>query len=381
MEMRPLGRSGIMVSELGLGCEGLLEGDAKAEALLEAAARGGINLLDMYSPAPAFRKMVGRVLPRLPQPLVLQGHLCSVWEDGQYQRTRDVAKVRQGFETLLEDLGVSSIDIGMIHYVDSLSDWNEVAGGAVLEYAKELRASGAVRLIGLSSHNPEAALAACRTGLIDVLMFAVNPCYDLQPPDEDVEQLWADEKYAGTLINMDPEREALYLECQRRGIAVTAMKAFGGGDLLQADTSPAGAALSENACLQYALTRPGVCSVLAGVRSEKELQELLAFESADRSKIDYARELAAFPRIRWEGHCMYCGHCAPCPARIDVAFVEKLYHLADGPGGIPETVREHYAALPAKASDCLECGACEERCPFGVEVRSEMKGAAELFGS
>jgi hypothetical protein len=64
-----------------------------------------------------------------------------------------------------------------------------VADGEVLRYALELKKTGTVRAVGLSSHNPEVALAAVNGGAIDVLLFSVNPCYDLQPADEDVEQL------------------------------------------------------------------------------------------------------------------------------------------------------------------------------------------------
>ena len=67
------------------------------------------------------------------------------------------------------------------------------------------------------------ALAAVNTGLIDVLMFSVNPCYDLQPASEDVEELWAEKSYARELVNMDPARQTLYETCQRLGVAVTVM--------------------------------------------------------------------------------------------------------------------------------------------------------------
>ncbi|MCD8161896.1 MAG: 4Fe-4S dicluster domain-containing protein [Synergistaceae bacterium] len=78
---------------------------------------------------------------------------------------------------------------------------------------------------------------------------------------------------------------------------------------------------------------------------------------------------------------MYCGHCAPCPAGIDVAAVTKFLCLAKAQGAVPETVREHYAALPHKAQDCLECGACESRCPFGVPVIENMRQAKAVFGA
>ena len=78
---------------------------------------------------------------------------------------------------------------------------------------------------------------------------------------------------------------------------------------------------------------------------------------------------------------MYCGHCAPCPKEIDVAMVTKFLNLVRARGAVPETVREHYAVLEHKASECVGCGACETRCPFGVEVRQNMAEATEVFGS
>lgn len=154
----------------------------------------------------------------------------------------------------------------MIHYVDSMDDWNEIAEGSVLQYALELKKAGVIRHIGLSSHNPEVALEAVKSGHIEVLMFSVNPCYDLQPASEDVNALWDEKNYQGRLVNMDPKRQELYEACQRLGVGITVMKAFGGGDLLDASLSPAKAALTAVQCLHYALTRPGVATVLAGAR-------------------------------------------------------------------------------------------------------------------
>ena len=86
------------------------------------------------------------------------------------------------------------------------------------------------------------------------------------------------------------------------------------------------------------------------------------------------------PKLRYEGHCMYCGHCAPCSAGIDIAAVNKFRNLAQVQGEIPETVREHYRTLAHHASECIGCGLCEPRCPFGVEIVEAMHRAAERFG-
>lgn len=379
MIYREIGRTGLVVSEIGLGCEGFNGRDeAFTNEMFDIAFGAGVNCMDLYSPNPDMHRRIGKVLHGKREQFILQAHLCTVWEDGQYKCTRTIDKVKVGFETMLTNLDTDYIDIGMIHYVDSLKTWREISDGEIMRYALELKAEGRIRHIGLSSHNPIAALAAVESGLIDVLMFSINPCYDLQPGDEDIEKLWAEKSYEKPLLNMDADRKKSYETCQRLGVGITVMKAFGGGDLLS-DLSPAGKALTVNQCIHYALTRPAVAAVLSGAHSAEELKTSLAYENASVSEKDYAAAFASFPQISWQGHCMYCGHCAPCPQGIDVATVTKFLNLAKAQGAVPETVREHYAVLSHKASECTECGACEKRCPFGVAVRENMTLAKEIF--
>lgn len=381
MEYRELGRTGIKVSVIALGCEGFVANEgALTEQLLNAAEQGGINCIDLYAPQPEMRSRLGKWLRGRRGKFVLQAHLCTVWQEGQYKRTREIGEVKASFEDLLTRLATDYIDIGMIHYVDSLEDWEAVAGGPVMEYARELQAQGKIRYIGLSSHNPAAAMQAVQSGLIDVLMFSVNPCYDLQPANEDCYALWDGKNYDRKLVNMDPEREALYETCSRLGVAITVMKAFGGGDLLDEELSPAGKALTVNQCLHYALTRPGVAAVMSGAHTVDELEKCLEYTTAADVEKDYAAAFAALPKISWEGHCMYCGHCAPCPQGIDVAAVTKFLNLTKAQNSVPETVREHYAALRHHAGECVKCGACEKRCPFKVTVIQNMQEAVKVFG-
>jgi predicted aldo/keto reductase-like oxidoreductase len=381
MEYRELGRTGIKVSVIALGCEGFVANEgALTEQLLNAAEQGGINCIDLYAPQPEMRSRLGKWLRGRRGKFVLQAHLCTVWQEGQYKRTREIGEVKASFEDLLKRLATDYIDIGMIHYVDSLEDWEAVAGGPVMAYAREMQAQGKIRYIGLSSHNPAAAMQAVQSGLIDVLMFSVNPCYDLQPANEDCYALWDGKNYDRQLVNMDPEREALYETCSRLGVAITVMKAFGGGDLLDEELSPAGKALTVNQCLHYALTRPGVAAVMSGAHTVDELEKCLEYTTAADVEKDYAAAFAALPKISWEGHCMYCGHCAPCPQGIDVAAVTKFLNLTKAQNSVPETVREHYAALRHHAGECVKCGACEKRCPFKVTVIQNMQEAVKVFG-
>lgn len=381
MEQRSLGKCGIMIGEVGLGCEGFLGKDNKYVCqALDMMEKAGASGIDLYSPNPHMRSALGEAMRGRRNKFVLEGHICTIWKNDQYKRTRDMDEIREGFADQLERLKTDYLDIGTIHYVDAFTDWQKVLDAGILEYARDLKKQGIIRAIGLSSHNPQVALKAVESGSIDVLLFSINPCYDLQPADEDVEQLWNRDKYKNPLVNMNEDRARLYETCNSMGVGITVMKAFGGGDLLKADKSLAGVALTVDQCIAYALDRPGVACVFAGAHTLEELQNSLNYANTSIKERDYAEALASFPRISWKGHCMYCGHCAPCTSKINIAEVTKLLNLALTQGNVPETVREHYAVLHHKASECIHCGLCEERCPFDVKIINNMKKAKEIFG-
>ena len=211
MEYRQLGNTGLEVSVIGMGCEGFAEDHYHmTEKMFNIAESLGINYFDLYAADPELRKAVGRALEGRRDKFIIQAHLCSVWEKGQYVRTRNLKKVKEHFGQLMELLGTEYLDVGMIHYCDSETDWDDIVDNGILDYAKELKTAGIIGHIGLSSHNPLVAERAILEGDIEVLMFAVNPCYDLQPASEDVEDLWADKTYVETYVNMDPDRQWKY---------------------------------------------------------------------------------------------------------------------------------------------------------------------------
>ncbi len=381
MKYRILGRTGLKVSAIALGCEGFV-GQSCDEVcrLFDYAISRGINFLDLYSSNPELRSNIGAALEGRREDFVIQAHLCSTWEDGQYLRTRDIAKTRAAFEDLLIRLKTGYIDVGMIHYIDQMGDLEEVLSGEIMAFAQEMKRNGRIHSIGISSHNPQVAQRAVESGLVDVVLFSINPCYDMQPAGEDCAALWADENYASALHNIDPDRERFYESCERLGVGLDVMKVYGGGDLLSDERSPFGRGMSPVQCIEYALTRPAVAAVMVGCRSTEEMDAALAWCDASDEERDYAAVMASMERFTWQGHCMYCGHCAPCSAGIDIASVNKFYNLCTSDEEIPETVREHYKALTHHASECLSCGLCEPRCPFGVGIVESMQRAAKRFG-
>ena len=110
------------------------------------------------------------------------------------------------------------------------------------------------------------------------------------------------------------------------------MKGFFGGRLLDRKTSPFGVAFTAKQCIHYALTRPGICSILCGYDTMQQVDEAVAYETASEEEKDYASVIASAPRHSYMGQCTYCGHCRPCPADIDIAMVNKFYDIATAQG-------------------------------------------------
>ncbi len=380
MRYRQLGDTGLMVSEIGLGGE-WLERHTTDECIqiIKTCRENGVNILDCWMSNPVVRQNIGAGIRDARDKWIIQGHIGSTWQDGQYVRTRELQAVKAAFSDLLDRLGTDYIDLGMIHFVDSPKEFDELMRGEFIEYVRQLKRDGRIRQIGLSTHNPAVAKLAALTGEIKVILFSVNPAFDMLPATEDLNDYFVD-TYAGDLSGIAPERAELYRVCEQRGVAITVMKGYAGGRLFNEKASPFGVALTPVQCLHYALTRPAVASVMVGYDTPEQVLEAVAYETASEEEKDYATALAGAPSHAYSGDCTYCGHCKPCPAGIDIAMVNKYYDLATMQKDVPPTVRAHYAALAVNASACLACGGCETRCPFHVPVVERMEKANKLFG-
>ena len=380
MKYRELGKTGLKVSEIGLGGEWLERHNTEeVKAVIDCCESLGMNILDCWMSEPNVRSNIGKALEGKREKWIIQGHFGSTWQNDQYVRTRELDKVQEAFEDLLTRLQTDYIDLGMIHFVDEEEEFHRIMEGEFLAYVKEQKDRGVIRHIGMSTHNPRVAKLAALSGEIEMILFSINPAFDLLPASEDMNTYFAD-SYAEDLGGIDPERAELYRICERQGVGITVMKGYAGGRLFSAQTSPFGVALTPVQCIHYALTRPAVASILAGYDTPEHARQAAAYETASEEEKDYASVLANAPHHAYSGQCTYCGHCAPCPMEIDIAMVNKLYDLAVMQEEVPATVKAHYEALSANAGDCIACGGCEERCPFSVPVVERMEKAKELLG-
>ncbi len=361
MEYRKLPHGEERISILGIGTSTLGQaGEKEIAATMELALEKGINYFDLAAGDAAVFIPFGRVLSGCREKAYLQVHFGADYRSGKYGWTTNLDAIKRSVDWQLKALQTDYIDFGFLHCLDELEDLEKSKG--TLEYILRLQKEGIVHHIGMSSHTPEVVQKALDLKVLDMLMFSINPAYDYRHGE-----------YA---IGSAGERMALYRRCAAEGVGISVMKAFSGGQLLDGKTSPFGSPLTAYQCIQYALDKPGVLTVLPGVRDRAELTNLLGFLSASPEEKDYSI-IGTFTPKEITGACVYCNHCQPCPAGLNVGLINKYYDLSNAGDGL---ARDHYAHLEKHASDCVQCGHCDARCPFHVAQSNRMTEISAYFG-
>lgn len=363
MKYRTCPKNGESISMLGMGGSYLSTlGEEEGIAIIRTAYERGVNHFDLASSEAESFPLFGRALADVRDQIHYQVHFGSDYRSGTYARTYELEEIKKAVAWQLEQLQTDYIDYGMIHCIDEERDWRAFLEGGILDYMMELKAKGVIRHIGASTHTPRMANMIMDAVDIDILMFSINPAYD--------------DHHGRYALGSYDEREALYQRCEKEGVGISVMKPYSAGMLLDGDKSPFGQPLTIYQCLQYELDKPAVLTILPGISSLKELQQYLDFETATDEERDYA-VLDSLTSKDIEGRCVYCSHCQPCPAGIDIALVNKYYDIVLSGD---EQARDHYLSLEKTASYCIACGSCNQRCPFHVDQLARMKEMAAYFG-
>ena len=376
MQYRPLGNTGKNVSIIGLGLEHVdRKPYAQVKSTMDAALEHGINLMDVFMPGDEVRQHIAKAFGPRRRSVMLQGHIGATDINQQYDISRDLPTVQKYFETLLRLFGY--IDFGMLFFIDTQEDFDNVFHTDFITYAERLKKNGDILHMGFSSHNPVTAKKVIETGTVEMMMFSINPAFDMLPADKNVFDHMPNRFSKEILRGLDPDRAALYTLCEQKGIGITTMKSYGSGKLLSAEHTPYARPLTVHQCTHYALSRPAVASVLPGCQTAEEMQQIVAYCTATDEEKDYAQVIAT-ARNDFRGNCVYCSHCQPCPVGIDIAAVHKYLDIARlDVANIPPSIRSHYQGL--NSAECINCGHCEKRCPFGVSVSKNIQEAAKLL--
>ncbi|MFC1954393.1 aldo/keto reductase [Chloroflexota bacterium] len=381
MKYRKLGRTGIDIGIVGLGAE-YLEHTSRdtVTSVVDEAIDNNVNYIDVFMASPGVRDNFGIALKNKRQKVMIAGHLGSAFRNNQYYRTRDKKICEEFINDFLIRLKTDYVDFLMLHFVDNPNEYEEIFdSGGILELALRMQKEGKARFIGMSSHYAPVALKAVNSGRIDVLMFPVNPAFDTLPGDAEIGAQFQESSYnKANVIEEESslERRDLYYACAANGVGLVAMKPYAAGHLFTKG-HPSSIVLTPVQCINYALSQPGVCTVVPGCKNVEEMKAALAFLEVTEAEKDYSA-ISENPVWKLRGSCMYCNHCLPCPMNIDIGLTTRLADISERETTATNT--SEYEALPVKASDCTECGICMENCPFNVDVIANMARTVALFG-
>lgn len=336
MQYVSLGSTGLQVSRLGFGGIPVQRIDQpRTHQLLEAAHKAGINYIDTARAYTVSEEWIGQALQ--------QSGLRDEFVIATKCRAITAEEMAEELNASLRSLRTDHIELYQFHN-PSPEDFDRIiAPGGALEALKSAHAVGIVEHIGVTAHLAATFEKALACPDIETIMFPYNI----------VEQQGAD----------------LIARCKAAGKAFIAMKPLAGG-----------AIESGRLAIRYTLANPGVTVVIPGMAELRELSQNVA-AAEDASPLT-EEELSACEEVRKSlgtQFCRRCNYCAPCTVGIQIpnCFLFQGYLNRYGLEG---WAHERYNTLPVKAGACIECGACETRCPYQLPIRQMLKKVAADFG-
>ena len=335
MEYITLGKTGLKISRLGFGGIPIQRVDAAAAGeLLEAVRAAGINYIDTARGYTVSEELIGQAIEGHRDEFILATKSMS----------RDKASMERDIGISLKNLRTDHIDLYQVHN-PTLEQIDQVcAPGGALEALMEAKAAGKIGHLGLTAHSIEVFRRALEESWVETIMFPYNL--------------------------VESQGEDLMAQAKAQGVAVIAMKPLAGGAIEDARLA-----------LRYINRNPNVTVVIPGMYSPEEVKQNL--EAMEDTAPLSDQEKARIEEIRQElgtNFCRRCNYCAPCTVGISIpnVFLFQGYLRRYGLG---DWARDRYSSLAAKAGDCVECGACEKRCPYHLPIREMLKSAAKDFSA
>ena len=334
MEYRILGKTGLKVSAMGFGGIPIQRIDAAGtRVLMEKLVEAGVNYIDTARGYTVSEQYLGETLEGLRDKFVLA--------------TKSMARTKEAMaadiDISLHNLRTGHIDLYQVHN-PTVDQFRQVcAGGGALEALMDAKTAGKIGHIGVTAHSLEVFRLALECDWVETIMFPYNI--------------------------VETHGEELIAKCKDQNIGFIDMKPLAGGALEDATLA-----------LRFVCANPNVSVTIPGMAEPRELEQNLA-AVADAAPLS-GDELAKIDAIRKElgtQFCRRCNYCAPCTVGIAIPNV-FLFEGYLSRYGLEDWARGRYEAMAKTASDCIECGACEPRCPYGLPIRQMLKAAAGKFG-
>jgi len=334
VEYRILGKTGLKVSAIGFG--GIpVQRISKEEAkkVIKRSEELGINFIDTARGYGISEEFIGEALEGTREKWIIASKTMA----------RDKETMKTDLEISLKNLKTDYIDLYQFHNIRTMDDYEKIlsekgAYGAL----EEAKTAGKIKHIGITSHSLDVLRIAVESGKFETIMYPYNI--------------------------VETQGYEVFRRASELNIGVIAMKPMAGGALTDGTIA-----------MKFILENKSITIAIPGMGSIKEVEENsmvgsnfvpLTYEEREKALKD-ANELG-------DEFCRRCGYCAPCPQGIDIPsmFVfrsyKERYNLASW-------AEERYNSMKNTAKDCIECGACEEKCPYNLPIRKMLKEVRKTF--
>ncbi len=334
MNYRVLGKTGLRVSALGFGGIPIQRISAEeAKVLMHKMMDAGVNYIDSARGYTVSEEYLGYALEGIRDQFVLASKSMA----------RDKEGMARDIDISLKNFRTDYIDLYQFHNPNMAQLEQILAPGGAMEAMLEAKAAGKIGHIGITLHSLDVFEKVLEYDWVESVMYPYNI--------------------------VENQGEATIAKCAAKNIGFIAMKPLAGGALEDATLA-----------MRFICANPNVSVVIPGMAEEKELNQNLAAANDAAPLTD--EELAAMQKIRDElgnNFCRRCGYCAPCTSGIGIpaALIAEGYSLRYG---LQSYAEQRYAASGNPASTCVDCGLCEERCPYHLPIRQMLKRVAQTFG-
>jgi predicted aldo/keto reductase-like oxidoreductase len=333
MKTTRLGATALEISEIGFGGIPIIPlPREEAAAVVRHCFELGITFFDTANMYPTSEEKLGIALKPFRKKVVIATKTAR----------RDARAAGDHVDLSLRQLQTDWIDLYQLHNVSNAEALHQVlAPQGAYEAVSKARDAGKIRFIGISSHSIPTAMEALKTGLFQTLQFPFN------------------------FIESDPARELFPLANEKR-LGIIGMKPLGGGVLERADL-----------CFRFLQRYPEVVPI-PGIRAKQEADEIV--ELYRNPKPMSEADLEDIERIRsalGQKFCRRCEYCMPCEQGVEIPAV--LMFQAAAKRFSREGVRGWIGKAMESVEKCIECGECEQKCPYHLPIPELLKENLALY--
>ena len=333
METVRLGKTGLMVSRIGIGGIPILRPpEDEAILVIKRALDLGVTFIDTSIAYGESEARIGKAIA---------GHRHEVVLATKSPRW-DKATASKHIESSLKRLNTDYIDLWQFHNIATFEEYEQVIGaGGAMEAAQEALQAGRIRHIGFSSHSLDVALKIIPSGHFDTVQFPFN------------------------FINNEPANELVQL-ARKHNVGFIAMKPFAGGQLKDA-----------NLAIKYLLQFDSVVPI-PGIQKIEDIEEIVDIVNGSRGLMSKEREqIETIRRELGTRFCQWCEYCMPCPEGVNIPWLMNIRTMGSYGGGFFTGV----TMAVESANNCNKCGECENKCPFHLPIREMIDRNIEYFNS